>query len=965
MRAVSDVESSRARLIEALLQVPGLVDRAIVDARVAELRRSLDDDVDLARSGDPAEDLAALVTGVGRTELRVFAEIIARHHRGPEAARFAELAGVARRGFPRNEDRILGDIPIRNRNFTGRSELLDRLGAALSSGTTTSVLPPALKGLGGVGKTQLVTEYVHRHIDSYDLIWWIPAEQTATVLASLTQLAERLGLPVADDQQETARTVLNRLATGDRDWLLVYDNADHPSTLRNLLPSTGGHVIVTTRVEEWSQRGVAIEVDVFFRRESIELLTKRTSDPGGSPIAVDEADELADKLGDLPLALEQAAAWYLSTAMPIREYIDLLDKRVKELLDEGQPADYPLTVAAFVRVAVDELRTINEATAQMFSLFAFLGGEGVRQSLLNRGTNADIRQPLRQALGDSILTSKIIRDLRRYGLAKTIQRPIPGASGDRTPIVQVHRLVQRVLRDTLPAAERDQAQQDVQNLLGVAKPGDPDEVGEFERQREMGPHLEPAGMIHSSTPQGRQTVLDHARYLYLVGDYENSRALADDAATAWARDESSELLGPNGQSTLLARAQVANALRALGDSERAATILRDAYDRFEANPLLGPSHPYTLITGNQLGHDLRIRGSYQEALEFDTRSLELHRSVFGEEDNYTLRVKGNVAVDYRLMGQFARALDLDDQIVGQLQHVEYDVSMYRAQLNVVRNYYGLGAYKEAQTLLDVWMPRQERALGVEHGLVLMSERTRAITLRKLGLLDEAIRQMRANYDRTRRRFRGNPSHELSMAAGMSLANALRQDGRPELLAEALELFQASLDRYRHDFGTDHPLTLAAEVNEAIALRAAGKHPQALANDRHAFTQLRERLGVIHPYTLCAGTSLATDYAVAGDHRAALEHSEELHHLIETAAADDEVGVNDRAAARLRDPHPYALARDINTSHDMRAVGREDEGAALFERALAELRGVLGAEHPEVTAAVTGERLESDIEPPPT
>jgi hypothetical protein len=887
-----------------------------------------------------------------------------RRHPGDEVAQVAALAGVSRppqrTGYSRADERILGDIPIRNRNFTGRTELLDQLGNALSEGTTTSVLPPTLKGLGGVGKTQLVIEYVHRHIDSYDLIWWIPAEQTATVLASLTQLAHRLNLPVADDQQETARTVLNWLAGSDRDWLLVYDNADDPTTLRNLLPSTGGHVIVTTRIEEWGTIGVAIEVDVFYRRESIELLTNRTRDSSGEPaITRDEADELADKLGDLPLALEQAAAWFLTTAMPIREYIDLLDRRVKELLDEGKPAGYPLTVAAFVNVAVDELRTVNLATAQMFSLFAYLGGEPVRQSLLSRGSNADISQPLRDALADSIRTGKIVRDLRRYGLAKTVGRPTAGASGDRTPLLQVHRLVQRVLRDTLTEEQQCQTLRDVQNLLAVANPGDPDGYGEFDRQREMGPHLDRAEMIHSGTAKGRQTVLDHARFLYLVGDYENSRILAERAWRAWSVDRSSEELGPDGQSTLLARAQIANATRALGDSESAARILRETYDRFVSNErLLGPKHPYTLITGNQLGHDMRIRGRYREALRFDENSLELHREVFGEDEGYTLRVMGNLAVDYRLIGDFAKALTLDQQIVGHLSETGVDVSLLRSRINVTRDFYGLGAYRRAHDLLVEWMPRQERELGAEHGLVLLSERTQAITLRKLGDVERSVGLLRVNYERTRRRFRSTPSHEFSLAASISLANALRQAGGADQLAEALTLIEEALRHYRADFGPVHPLTLAAEVNEAIARRATGDRAAALTIDRQAYEELGNVLGPDHPYTICAGVSLATDYALNREHRAARELSALM--LDRSRRADV-----DGRAARGGTEHPYVLMRAVNLAHDLRAVGQESEGDELFEQSVAALRDLLPAGHPELLAAERGERLEGDIEPPPT
>jgi tetratricopeptide (TPR) repeat protein len=956
---VSDLHNSRGHFIDVLLQVPGLESRATRDVRIAELSEALTRDLVFTRSDDAAEDLSALLEILvdAPADLRAFGEIIAARHRGEAAQRFADLTVVRPRSSRphvyRPEERIVGDIPIRNRNFTGRIELLDRLGRALEQDSTTSVLPPALNGMGGVGKTQLVNEYVHRHLDQYDLIWWIPAEQTSTVLSSLTLLAHRLDLPVSDDQQETARTVLNWLAGSDREWLLVYDNADDPSRLTPLLPSTGGHVIVTTRNEEWSTIGIAIEVDVFHRDESVQLLTKRAVDQAGTPmITAEEADELADKLGDLPLALEQAAAWYLATLMPIREYIDLLDDRI-ELLDEGQPPDYPLTVAAFVAVAIEKLRGIDEAIAQLFALFAFLGGEGIRQSLLRRGSNAELSMPLRDALRSPIRTGQLVRELRRYGLAKTVSRAASAAapaSADKSPRLQVHRLVQRVLRDTLSSDQRAETLRNVQNLLAAASPGDPDEIGELDLQSEMGPHLRPADMIHSGTPQGRQTVLDHARFLYITGDYDNSRLLAQRAAIDWAAEDAADWqLGPDGQSTLLAWAQVANATRALGESKQAAEIIKDAYARFVNNDVLGPRHEYTLITGNQLGHDLRIEGRYREALVFDQQSAQLHREVFGEDEVYTLRVMSNVAVDHRLMGEFAPAARLDEEIASHFADAgALDVEVFRMNMNLARDYYGLGQYQVALERLEEWLPVQKRLIRDTHPLALMAQRTYAVTLRKLGRLDEAIQVMREAHERTVRTLK--ETHEHAVVAAMSLANVLRQMHRRD---EAAALLDEVLVRYRKDFGRDHPLTLAAEINQAILLRAYGDMERAASIDESAYGRLQEKLGPEHPYTICAGTSVATDHAAAGRTEEALALSERMVEL--SQATTPEGGAQ----------HPYVLMRVVNLAHDMRAAGRRERATALFGEAVSNLRGLLGAEHPEVVDAAAGRRLEGDIEPPPT
>ena len=905
-----------------------------------------------------AERLAIIETGPEAAELRAWLGTVAggitqtnAPLRGPSVAPAAPAftgpreLGQQRARRAEEPGLIWSGVPIRNRNFTGRGALLDRLAEALRTGSTTSVLPQTLHGLGGVGKTQLVIEFVYRHLDQYDLVWWIPAEQTATVLTSLSQLAERLGLPTAEDRQETARTVLDALAGSDLAWLLVYDNADDPATLQQFLPSTGGHVIVTTRIQEWSKVGVSIEVDVFQREESVELLSNRSRDDQGNVrISADEADELADKLGDLPLALEQAAAWYLATAMPIREYIDLLDNHIKELLDEGKPANYPLTVAAFVGLAIEKLRATEPATAQLFSLFAYLGGEPVRQSLLRQGSNAEISEPLRTVLGAAIPTSRLVRDLSRYGLAKV----------DPTQRVQVHRLVQRVLRDTLTPEQRQETLRNAQNLLAAANPGDPDELGELERQREMGPHIEPADLVHAENLASRQAVLDHARYLYLSGDYENSRYLAQLAATAWEQDTSNSRLGPDGELTLLARAQVANATRMLGDSSVAGNIIHDTYQRFQRSPLLGPRHEFTLITGNQVSHDMRIGGRYSEALEFDRENVALHRVVFGAGETYTLRALGNLAVDHRLIGQFADALALDEEIASHWEDVGgIDASALRAYMNMARDYYGLGAYAAALTQLERWRSVQLELLGPRHGQVLLAERTYAITLRKAGRLAEAAAVIRDNYHRTMTRF--GPHHEFSVAVAMSYANLLRETGE---LDEALDQISAAVGRYETDFGARHPLTLVAHTNEAIIRRARGELPEARVLDEHCHRHLSTVLGPQHPYTICAGTSLATDLSRAGEHEAALELSRSMRELSGSS-------YHGGHAARDGAEHPYLLSRAINLSHDLRATGSVEEGKSLFQESLAGLRHALGNDHPEVAAAEQLQRLEGDIEPPPT
>src|SRR5438876_936831 len=80
-----------------------------------------------------------------------------------------------------------------------------------------------------------------------------------------------------------------------------------------------GHVLITSRAQGWSETAVPVDVDVLARAESVALLVSRM--PALSPA---DADEVAAALGDLPLALAQAAGYMTATGMPAAEYLGLL-----------------------------------------------------------------------------------------------------------------------------------------------------------------------------------------------------------------------------------------------------------------------------------------------------------------------------------------------------------------------------------------------------------------------------------------------------------------------------------------------------------------------------------------------------------------------------------------------------------------------------------------------------------------
>jgi hypothetical protein len=277
--------------------------------------------------------------------------------------------------FPGQRPQLFG-VPARNPHFTGRGELLRALHRMLQAhGAGMFVQAGAIHGLDGAGKTQLAIEYAHRYAVDYDLVWWVPAERPLAIPGRLAALARRLGLPEVADQDEQLQLLWDELGQRDR-WLLVYDNATQPHDLDSYWPKAGhGHVLVTSRNPAWGAIATPLPVGVLSREEAVAFLRARLGrdDPA--------APELAAALGDLPLALEQAAAYLEQTSTSITDYLTLLHERTGELLGVGELTDYRHTVATTWTVSLEQVRAEAPAAEDLLTLCAFLAPDDLPRAL--------------------------------------------------------------------------------------------------------------------------------------------------------------------------------------------------------------------------------------------------------------------------------------------------------------------------------------------------------------------------------------------------------------------------------------------------------------------------------------------------------------------------------------------------------------------------------------------------------
>jgi len=816
-----------------------------------------------------------------------------------------------------------GITPQRNPAFTGRRELLDQISRRL---TEESWHPVVLYGLAGVGKSQLAVEYLHRNAPNYDVVWWITAEDPSRATSALAALGERQEWPAGYDMAQTVRNVLAKLEEGSVRWLIVFDNADSPDDINFLLPQSGGHLIVTTRDTAWLEYGRPVEVDVFNRLESIELLCAR-----GYRISREEANQLASRLGDLPLALEQVAAMQSATRTPVAEYLHQLEEReaALRLLTSTAPGDYRIPVATATTVAVERIRQESASTAQLLELISCLGAEPISLSLLRSGSRP-IPPPLGRMLEMPDALEQAIRRLRRYGLVKV---------ADDGQSVQVHRLVQAIIRDALPPEGRTQAFAYARQLLGAANPRNPSAPLSWDMYGRMGPHLRPAGLINAVDTDARQALIDQATYLSEIGDFEGSRRLSQDALDEWNRQGVAD-----DEQTLASLQRMVASLKDLGRYGEAYRLANETWRRLTTDAAYGPNHPATLKLSDLLAVLDRVFGRYAEALERDRQITEAYRRIRGDDHATTLQARSNLAVSLRAVGDFraARVIDAELAVLRRdLVGPDHQWTLLSVS-NLARDLYGIGDYGASLSLQQDIMPTYQSRLARRHPHLLAASRTVALGLRKTGQLAEALKIGLQLHLHCRESL--GTEHELTMAANMSYANCLCANGE---VYKASNFASEAVDRYRRTFGDRNPLTLAAATNRTIILRAVGERRQARQIGEVSFQSLQEVVGSEHPFTIVAAIGVANDLVLA--------HEEDI-------AQRRLAGTLEDARRVLGEQHPDTLICAVNLGILM---SRGPSGSRrLLDTSIDQLARTLGDDHPQVVAAKAGKLGECDLEPPP-
>jgi len=836
----------------------------------------------------------AMVDLVGRGEESAAAALLAALGGPPECVDLPDAR------FPDRAPRRV-NIASRSLSFSGRDTLLERLRDDLRSSSVC-----ALVGLGGVGKTQIALEYAHRFAPDYDLVWWVPAGQEELIASASAEL---------EAQRRSSPTLR---------WLLVLDNADDPEGVARHLPS-GGHILVTSRNHGWLQYAHGLEVEVFHREESVEHLRRRVAD-----LCDDEAERIAAEVGDLPLALEQAGAWLAETATPVDTYLAQLAEHAVEILSLTQPTDYPDVLAATWNITIERLEQHSPAALRLLHLCAFFSAEPIAAQLLYGDEMIRVLTLADPELRDRMLLGRLIRDLGRFSLVK-----VDPAQAS----IQVHRLVQAVIRSRLTPEQQDEARHLVHRVLADARPSGDEPVDDPQNDpayAAIWPHLAASGAMTCDEPGTRRLLIDRVRYLWRHGDLDRALSLGEELSDLWASE-------PDEAQLLDLRFHIAAVLRSMGRYVEAAELDATTLDR--QREVLAEGHPHLLMTTGALAIDLGQLGRFDEALVRATEACEGLQRTLGDDHPRTLAARHNQALCLRQLGRHRDARHVDQEVYDRRRAdlgADHPATL-NSLVSLGRDLRELGEYADSITLLTTGHEACVRLFGESHPDTLRAAKSLAVSLRRAGRTAEARELTRLTLDHHRALGPVRPTPEL-LACCLNRASDLCATGSRE---EALTLAYDTVSDLQKVPGERHPTTLAAVNNLGVILNGCGDLAAACSLLERNLATLREVLGEQHPWTLTGAMNLGGVLGEAGE-----PHEAER---LERAAVD---GFH----ATLGPDHPDTVTAIANLAVTLRELGRLPEAEQLRETATTDLTRLLGEEHPHTVSAREGRRIHHDLEP---
>jgi tetratricopeptide (TPR) repeat protein len=733
---------------------------------------------------------------------------------GDEAYNEEEATSITSADPPISSPHVLPiwSVPYRrNPFFTGREEILAHLYTVLRSNRAAALTqPPAISGLGGIGKTQIALEYAYRYRDHYQAIVWVNASTREVLSADFVSLAAVLDLPEKHEQdQDIVIRAVKRWLANHTQWLLILDNVDTPEMIVDFLPAhVTGDMLLSTRLQALGTVAQSIEVEKMGPDESMMFLLRRIKAlaPGASlDRAMEEnqaqAIEIIAELDGLPLALDQAGAYIEETRCGLSFYHDLYATRRKELLlRRGRfPIDHPDSIATTWSLSFQKIEQENPSAADLLCLLTFLDPDAIPEEILISGA-VEFGPELMEVASDPIKLNTIIELLLSYSLIRRTSE---------VKSLSIHRLVQAVIKDRL---DRDTQCLWAERTIRAVNRAFPDvELQTWERCQRCLPHVQMCAMSMEeyaiAISEAGRLFNEAASYLVARGSYEQAKLML---------------------------------LKALAVRQQ----------------ILEAHHPDTARTLNDLGEVHRKQGKYQEAEHLLQEALTIRQQTLGMENLDVAQTLHNLANLYRTQGVYAKAEPL------YLQALRIREAVLGANSPLVaQSYYGLARlynsqekYQQAEKFCKQALYIQEQHFGDIHPMVASTLTMLAKIYQGLNKLDQA-KEMNMRALRIREITSGVDHPQVATIAN-NLAEIYHTEGNYQ---EAEPLIARSLRIHEQSLGSTHPYIAYSLSNQAENFFLRRDYTQAEAYYKKALAVREQNLGFNHPHTASTYYKLAKVY----------------------------------------------------------------------------------------------------------
>ena len=828
-------------------------------------------------------------------------------------------------GSPADGDGVSSDSAGRLADGSGSST--NGVGSSAVGG------PVVVCGMRGVGKSQLAAAYARDCEQAgWPLVAWMDASSRNELMAGLAELAHEMGID--EDGGDAVPEILagrcvTRLNSGEGDRLLVFDNVEDFDDLTGLVPHGQGlRVLVTTTVASpGDSAGRLIAVGAFTRDDSIHFVIERTGldDDAG-------AARLAEALGDLPVALAQAAATIkLNGYATIDEYLaDLRKYRLEEVVDRADGEAYPSAVHAALRMActsvLDLLAEKDHARGEegparagagftQLAALALLAPSGVPRPWLHRvGESEPIaRQAVGALVGHSVCAlSEDGRYVRIHGLQGRVLRE------DYMRQPEVFADLEGAVVDLLKGIDMDKADtDDVQrtDALDMA-----DQLRAIAEQQQGQAHYSPhEARIDLSSVAG---IMNDSIYrLTDMGRPQTALTLKD------AVDMLADALGPDHPRTLIARNNLALTHQDAGSLQKALDMHQALLA--DCTRVFGPNHPHTLTARSNLATAYQEAGNLSTAIDMHQALLADRTRVLGPDHPYTLTVRNNLAGAYQEAGNLSRAIDMNQALLADCTRIlgpDHPRTL-TVHSNLAYVHRQAGHVSTSIDIFEDLLPDMTRLLGPDHPRTLTVRNNLANAHQAAGNLPKAIDMLQAVLADCTRVL--GPDHPRTLTARNSLADAYRQAGH---VFTAIDMFEDLLPDMTRLLGPDHPHTLTVRNNLANAHYAAGDLQKAIAMHQALLTDRTRLLGPDHPDTLGTRNNLAAAYQDAGHLSTAIDMYEALLPDMTRVLGPD---------------HPDTLGTRNNLARAHRQAGNLPKVIALrHQAALANKARIPGPDHPK-------------------